>query len=337
MTKRLLVLLVLIGAAAGTACRAHLPGGPEDDAPEAAEPPPDVQLDPDAGQVARLDAAGRVVWSTPLEGYLGRVRPPHLLHDDDRVYVTYDDGVTALDWATGKVRWHTKGPGDRLCLGDGLLLATDCSIGEEVVAHGRWLLARTAATGEEAFRVPLPAKDFDPDPIQEIAGLFLVQRTEDPDGKGDGYLVDRRGKVRHRLNRQVVAGRVQGEDRVFLTSADVVRLSRDDQVRWSVPFPGHKWIAGGGLLELPGGDLLAFLYGEISDSGVEVIRLDPATGKMVWQARCAPLGVMHSEYSHRVRLTVEGRRVNVISRGSGGRFTEVLDLGTGRQVSRTRS
>jgi hypothetical protein len=102
-------------------------------------------------------------------------------------------------------------------------------------------------------------------------------------------------------------------------------------------FPYHVWIAGGGLVELPGGDLLAFLYGCISDSGVQVIRLNPGTGKEVWQARCAPLGVMHSAYKHRATLTVEEGRVKVTSKGSGGTFVELLDLESGRQLKRTRS
>jgi outer membrane protein assembly factor BamB len=333
MKRQALGPFLLVLALACTACRSRLPAGLEDE--DEPRTPPDVRIDPDAGQVARLDASGRVVWSTHLDGYLGRVRPPHLLHDADRGYVTHGDGVTALDWATGKQLWHAKGPGDRLCLSGGLLLATDCSIGEEITKGGRWLIARTTATGEEAFRVPLPVQDFDPVEIRQIAGLFLVQKIEMPDGKGGSYLIDRQGRVRHRFHRQVVAGRVQGEDRVFLTSTDVVRLSADDQVVWAVPFAGGEWIAGGGLLELEGGDLLAFLYGCISDSGVQVTRLDPATGKAVWQAGCAPLGVTHSEYDHRVRVAVEGSRVRVTSRGSGGTFVEVLDLGSGRQLRRT--
>jgi hypothetical protein len=113
-------------------------------------------------------------------------------------------------------------------------------------------------------------------------------------------------------------------------------LSAVDEVRWSLPFKHAEWIAGGGLTELGDGQVLAFLYGRISDSGVRVIRLDPTNGREVWQVRCDGLGVAHSIYRHEATLTVEPGRVKVTSRASGGTFVEVLDLGSGRQVSRKR-
>jgi hypothetical protein len=87
-------------------------------------------------------------------------------------------------------------------------------------------------------------------------------------------------------------------------------------------------------VDLPGGDLLAFLYGEISDSGVRVMRLRP-DGTVVWQSFCAPLGVSHSIYRHDASVAVEGGQVKVVSRGSYGEFVEVLDAQSGRQIRRT--
>ena len=116
----------------------------------------------------------------------------------------------------------------------------------------------------------------------------------------------------------------------------MVCRTADDKKRWAIPFQEAEWLAGGGLLRLPGGDVLAFLYGGISDSGVQVLRLDPVAGKAVWQARCAPLGVFHSKYRHRATATIEGDQVEVTSRGSFGMFVETLDLKTGRQIRRQR-
>jgi outer membrane protein assembly factor BamB len=334
MTKRLLVVLVLIAAVAATACRARLPDGPEDDAPEAAGPPADARIDQDAGQVTRLDGSGRVVWSTHLDGYRG---PDQLLHDAERAYVSHGDGVTALDWGTGKVVWHAKGPADCMSLSGGLLLATDSSTGGSIAETGRWLTARAVRDGGEVFRVRLPLHGFNPEPIREVAGLFLVQTGEVPGGVGDALLIDREGRVRHRFGRQVVGGIRQGEDRIFLTSRGVVRLSPEDERRWSVLFEEPEWIAGGDLLVLPGGDLLASLYGRINDSGVQVLRLNPTTGKQVWQVGCSGLGVPHSKYRHEATVAVEGGQVKVTSRGASGTFVEVLDLGSGRQLKRTVS
>jgi hypothetical protein len=298
-------------------------------------PTPKFEIDHDGGRVLRKDGK-QIRWSTPLQGYLGLVRPPHLLWDGQRVYISHKDGVTALAAGTGRILWHSKGPNDRMLLKDKLLLATDCSVGEEVVASGRWLLARSVENGAEVFKVRLPAKDFDPLPIEEVAGLFLVQMMDAPGGQGNAILIDRQGKVRHRFNRQVVAGLVQGKGRVFLTSRDVVRLSADEKALWVRPFKRREWTAGGGMLEV-GGDLVAFLYGRISDSGVQLVCLNGETGKVVWRAECAPLGVGHSQYSHDAEVKVEGNRLRVTSRGSSGTFVELLDLQTGKRLKRTVS
>lgn len=303
--------------------------------PEPNRPRPEFDIDHDGNRVVCHDAEGRVRWSTPLQGYLGRVRPPHLLHDAERVYVTHQDGVTALHRQTGKPLWHSVGPNDRLCLSGDLLLAADCSSDQEAIAaRGRWCLARAVKDGKEVFKVLLPAKDFDPRPIREVAELFLVQTGEAPGGEGDALLFNREGAIHCRFDRQVVAGRRQGLDRLFLTSRDVVRLSADGKVVWSASFDRRQWIAGGDLLSLPDGQVLALLYCQIADSGVQVVRLDPATGKRVWAASCKGLGVTHSEYHHEATVSVEGDRVKVTSKGSSGTFVETLDLGSGKQVKR---
>jgi hypothetical protein len=128
-----------------------------------------------------------------------------------------------------------------------------------------------------------------------------------------------------------------GEDFVLLTSADITWVSRDGKTRWEAPFKRREWIAGGGLVKLADGDLLAYLFGQISDSGVQVVRLKGSDGKVVWQARCAPLDMTHSKYRHHATLVVEGDRVRVTSRGAYGTFVELLDVRTGSQLKRTLS
>ena len=149
-------------------------------------------------------------------------------------------------------------------------------------------------------------------------------------------MLDRQGRVRYTFNHQVVAGLRQGKDRVFVTSHDVARLTADHKARWVVPFEDPEWIVGGGLVEVRGGDLLAFLYSEAADSGVQLMRLN-AAGKVVWRRYCRGLGVAHSEYSHHAKVAVEGNSVCVTSKGSEGTFVELLDLQTGKQLKRTVS
>jgi outer membrane protein assembly factor BamB len=293
-----------------------------------------VVIDREGRRAARTAAAGGTRWETPLGGYVGGVRPPHVVADADRAYVTHNGGVTALDARTGRVAWRSPGPEDRLLLSGDLLLATDCSVSDEAADGGRWLVARRAATGAEAFRVALPVKDFDPLPIEEGAGLFLVQAHDSPGGAGAALLIDRAGRVFHRFDRQVVAVAPAGADRLVLTSRDVVRLGADGGVRWAVPFADREWLPGGGLVPLPGGDVVAYLYCRIADSGVRVFRLDPAAGRKRWEAQCRGLGVLHSAYRHDAVAVADDRRVVVTSRGSSGTFVEALHTETGRSVGR---
>jgi outer membrane protein assembly factor BamB len=317
------VLGLLISASAGG------------EAPKEPEENPPFTVDSKAGQVIARGTDGKPRWATSLKGRIGGVRPPHLLWDTKRVYVNQNDGITALDAKTGEVRWQSDGPSDRLLLSGDLLLATDCTSDRYVGKAGRLLTARSTITGGEIFRVNLPIRNFDPNPIEEVAGLFLVQTDEDVFGVGNSLLIDRQGKVRHRLKRQVVAGLRRGEDVVLLTSTDIVCLTSADRVRWAAAVRGHEWIAGGGLVPLGSKEVLAVRYCLISDSGVDVVRLNLATGKTVWQTHCAELGVLHSAYHHEARVVVEGGdNVRVTSEASGGTFIEVLDLRTGKQKSR---
>jgi outer membrane protein assembly factor BamB len=295
---------------------------------------PEFDIDYDAHRVVCQDAAGKVGWATRLDGYLGQVRPPHLVWDKERVYVSHGDGVAALDAKSGKVVWHTRGPLDRLFLSGDLLLATDCQIARTLTDEGRRVVALATASGKVIFTAGLPP-DLDPEPISEVAGLFLVQELDGQDGHGYALLLDRQGRVCHRLDRQVVAGLRRGPDLILLTSRDVVRLSPEGRTRW-VASLDREWTPGGGLVELPGGDVVAFLFDYIKDSGVQLARLDPVSGKVVWEAFCDQLGVTHSEYDHEAIVTVEGGRLRVTSWASGGTFTELRDLRSGRRLRRTQ-
>jgi hypothetical protein len=96
-----------------------------------------VVVERDGGRVARSGADGRTRWATTLVGYVGSVRWPHVVADADRAHVTHNGGVTALDVRSGKVIWHSRGPGDRLLLSGDLLVAADCSVGVDGKRDGR--------------------------------------------------------------------------------------------------------------------------------------------------------------------------------------------------------
>jgi outer membrane protein assembly factor BamB len=296
--------------------------------------PPEVAVDHDTNQVSRRDPSGRLLWVVKLKGDLGCVRLPDLTWDMQRVFLSGDQGVTALDFGTGKVLWHSNGPNNGLLLSDGLLLATGPVLEDDDRVGKCWLLARSARDGAEVFKVRLPLQEHYPSAVREVAGLFAVQ-ANDLSGKVNACLVDQKGVLRHRFNSCLIEGTCRGDDRVFLTSKEVVRLTPDGKVRWAIPFNPPLPVAGGGLVERLGDDLIAFRYGPLWDSGVDVIRFRLSTGEVMWKAFCAPLGVSHSKYSHRGGVATEKDIVRVTSCGDAGTFVELLDLETGRQLKRT--
>jgi hypothetical protein len=84
-----------------------------------------------------------------------------------------------------------------------------------------------------------------------------------------------------------------------------------------------------------GEDLLFYLYGRICDSGVQVLRVDVKNGASVWQTACRGLLVGHSEYHHQAGIvSVDGKFLQVLSKGSSGSFLEALYLPSGLSVLR---
>jgi hypothetical protein len=96
-------------------------------------------------------------------------------------------------------------------------------------------------------------------------------------------------------------------------------------------------------IRLADGDWLVYSYNYISDSGVQVYRMDPRMGKRRWRALCKGLGQAHDKFSQNVEANVlanGGREVQITSRttggwgGEGNSFEERLDAATGKQIER---
>src|SRR5262249_31064304 len=226
--------------------------------------------------------------------------------------------------------WHSRGPGNCLCLSGDLLLAAG---GRDAwtEAFGRYVMARSVATGREMFRVRQPADCDDAWPIREVAGLFLVQGSR----RENALLFDRRGRVRLRLDRRVVAGLRQNGDIVLLTGRDVFRAGSHGDIRWSFPCDSGEWAAGG-MVRLPDGNLVGYRYCASADTGVELICFTPANGTLVWRSSCKPLVGGNYSYSHHAVVRAEGDQLKLTSRGSYGNFIEWLDL-RGNQIRRIES
>jgi hypothetical protein len=134
-----------------------------------------------------------------------------------------------------------------------------------------------------------------------------------------------------------------GNDCVVWHATLVEMLSADRKQVWVIHFDLNPYMDGGvegGLVEVPGGDIIAFRYNVDEDSGADLVRLNRGAGAVVWKTRCAPMEAQDSEEGdndYLIRIAVHGSTLRVICSGSGGNFVEVLDLASGRQLKRTQA
>jgi outer membrane protein assembly factor BamB len=199
------------------------------------------------------------------------------------------------------------------------------------VVHQRGVTALAAQTGTVLWKAKGPTDRL----LLYGDQLHVTTDTDD----GGRWVISRTVTTgaevsKSRLPTNSIAGVPLGSDRVFLRDREILRVSPKGTARWKVSLGGPDWDRDGGFVTI-GDDLVAFRYGRIWDSGVWLTRLDPGTGKVVWHARCAPLGVGHSKYRHDVTVALDGDSLRVTSRGSYGTFVEDLDPGTGKQLKRT--
>jgi outer membrane protein assembly factor BamB len=315
------LLLLLALAACGKSKVKAAPG------PEAFEEPRPVVFD--NGVVVRKGTGGATLWTRPMAGQLGSVRPPDGVVGDKLLIIAVDRQLVALDDATGKERWRVDGPSDRLFVHDGLVFATDCSVKKE--PEQRFVVARRLADGKEAFRVELPL-DFDPQPMHVVGDRVVVTGWRDATVFFDAH----DGSGRLEVDDLIFAAQVIGGDLLFASDQRIARIRmRDRSIVWSRSPPANRTFSGGGFVAVPGGDLLLFDYSAISDSGVEVIRLHPHDGGEVYRVQCAGAGVDHSEYLHRADVRLNGDRVSVHSVGLDATFDQELALATGKTLRRS--
>jgi hypothetical protein len=278
--------------------------------------------------VERYRRPGELLWSTPVKEPLGPYSRTSVVADDRRVYVGFSGGVLAFDADSGRLQWQDPGECERLLLDEDLVLG----IGRGALG----LAARNQETGKRVFAVALPDHCWVKG-ILPLNGLIVVWYTQEASLHPTSILVTRQGRVRNTLDCQVVAGCEEAGREYYLTGDDVRQLTAEGLERWRVPFPRSQDHAGGDL-RIMGGELIASLCGRISDSGVQVARIDRNHGTLVWATDCQGLRVEHSEYHHETKLKlIDGRFIEVLSKGSKGCFVEVLDLSSGISVFRKRS
>jgi outer membrane protein assembly factor BamB len=167
---------------------------------------------------------------------------------------------------------------------------------------------------------------------------LLVVDDRDPDTR----IFDTSGRLVMQLAEQVEGDHghawgatfAVGRDLVIVTYKHVMRVDPSGRVVWKIGPPINTFVAGDDVVVLPDGDLVIANYGQIDDSGVDVMRIHGHNGAPVWRAQVRGLGVTHSKYEQLVYIEARGDALFVISQAAGGEFIEQLALPTGQSQLR---
>ncbi|MEZ5992764.1 MAG: PQQ-binding-like beta-propeller repeat protein [Planctomycetota bacterium] len=185
-------------------------------------------------QINAYDAAGNEQWVSTLPRRVNNYRGPHLLRNDDTFFVAYIGGVSAFDAKTGDLRWDSEGLSDRLCLLDGLLLATDCSnLSKKDV---RLLTARKLEDGTEAWRVELP-HELEIQKIVAIGDHALVCSDEVTNNPWSWFL-DEEGNATLKLHENVHQALCIDDDWLIVSNKRIALLHPDGKAVWVVKNDG---------------------------------------------------------------------------------------------------
>ena len=197
--------------------------------------------------------------------------------------------------------------------------------------EARELVGTREKTEEEIFRLTLPAGTGSLR-LRAVGPCFALSIwTATP----IGMLVHPAGRIIARRDDDVfLAAVARGESLVVLSPRGVSLLELDGTAAWTVPLGTRDPTPAcdGGLVALPGGDLLAWGYTRGAAWGPELARIRPSDGKEVWRATCEAFAVAHSRYSKDARVEVRGDLAFVAVTESAGDFLDAFDLATGERV-----
>jgi outer membrane protein assembly factor BamB len=272
-----------------------------------------------ASSLVRHEPDGRIRWSVPIGG-TSAVAPSELAFGTDRIVAKRDGVIRAFDDATGAEVWHTRGFGYPFYARGDAVYAYEC--------EQHMVVARALADGKERFHVPL-MMECEPRITIDDAHVFVL------DGYGKTtHVLDLHGGVVLSLAEELQATAPVAGGTLIVTDKQVAMLEDSGHVRWQLPGPVNEFVGGDEVVTLPGGDVIVANYGMIADSGVDVMRLRPSDGTIVWHANVHGLGVAHSKYRQLVYLELRGDDLYVVSQASGGGYFEKLGIADGVSKSR---
>ena len=265
--------------------------------------------------VARVDLAdGKAVWSVSLPKPIHRVRPASILADAHGVYVETEEGVIALDAATGAERWRSKMTLLGLARG-GLYLRDKGSVARVDADDGKtlWTRADGASPGTALFD----------------GGDALVLLSNDA---GTAFAMGAKtGKEQWSVKARPVDVYVEPDSaRAWVATDDALLVVALDGGRVVQHFPReHDAVS----FVRDGDDLLVADY-EVISCEVALRAFDVSTRTLRWTADVQGTNVGHSKYWQHAWVERLGDVVAFAGEAAGGNWVEVVDPATGQIVSR---
>ena len=166
---------------------------------------------------------------------------------------------------------------------------------------------------------------FDPDTGAKVTAVATWPRPHSREWGVDGghWIVDKEERV--------ALFRPYKDDQIVVSS---LRVGRMGGTAWGLPPMKETFVAGADHVVMPNGDWLIWSWSHISDSGVELLRLRPDDGHVVFREKLPGAGVHHSEYEHDAHVRLRGERLDVVSVGSSATWVEVVSAATGKRLTR---
>ena len=265
----------------------------------------EVHADDEGGSVVRLDSSGKPLWSVHL---------PHLTFGDpvwnQKVVVcSEEDGAAALDAATGRVLWHSRGDNYNFTINGDIVV----SAAPEQPAHGSYparppsIMGRRLTDGQPLFTLTLPPGGiWNSYYCSPLGDGFLCSRPLND----TTYLIDGAGRIRLRLDKNASVGMCYASGWILLKSDGFERLGADGRQIWSAPLD-HMTGMAGEILQLPSGEIIGLAY-DPRFEGYELLRINAQTGVVAW--RCpVRWALAHSAYSLEAHAQLRGALLAVTS------------------------
>lgn len=248
----------------------------------------------------------------------------------NRVILQTNSSLTALHAKNGQVVWREPGRFYQV------LIVSKYVAGIEYVDDGRGNLGRYLTVLDAEFGGRAASAKLSKFGDERLAlfsiGSCLILASQDIGNEFSYVFPLSTLRLSFVDGRGFVAGRNLGEDLVLLSRREIIRYSHiEEKVLWGRQLnqDGYAaFVSGDVVVDRATGIIGAIRYRPHADTGVAIATL-ASNGDILWQKKCLPTLIIHTEYSHRAWMEISQHEVMVISVGNSHSVLERRSLSDG--------